>query len=186
MKEPSGIGNNNLNTIENLFNKYYPSLCAFAQSYINDCGSSEDIVQDVFITLWNKYEELDQIQSVKSYLYTSVRNACLNHLKHDNIVGKFAEAELSEKESDIFFNDHVIEEETHRFFYKAIQELPEKCREIILLSLDGLKNTEISEELNVSINTIKTQKRIAYTYLRMRLKDILAVSPLIIPYFFSK
>jgi RNA polymerase sigma-70 factor (ECF subfamily) len=107
-------------------------------------------------------------------------------LKHNNIVGKHIKAELLEKESEIFFEDHVIEEETHRLFYQAIQELPEKCREIIMMSLEGLKNNEIAKELNISINTIKTQKRIAYNQLRIQLKDILAISPLILQYFFSK
>lgn len=185
-RDSTSAGNHKLSTFEDLFNEYYPSLCAFAQTYISDKDASEDIVQDIYIALWNKNEKLDRIQSLKSYLYTSVRNACLNHLKHHEVIGKFTKSELSEKKSDAFFKDHIIEEETHRLFYRAIQKLPEKCREIILMSLDGLNNNDIAEELNISINTVKTQKRIAYDYLRIQLKNILSISPLIMQYFFSK
>ena len=130
------MAKDNIQKFNLLFDDYYAPLCVFANSYIKDEDLANDIVQDIFIALWNKNEELDQIQSVKSYLYVSVRNACLNHLKHQAVASKFTQAELSEKESDEFFYDHIIEEETHRLFYQAIQKLPEKCRKIILMSLD--------------------------------------------------
>jgi RNA polymerase sigma-70 factor (family 1) len=175
---------NRHNLFKNLFDEYYAPLCEFANNYTKDSSISEDLVQEVFVGLWHDREKLDHIHSVKAYLYTSVRNKCLNHLKHLRIVGKHEEHRKSATENDIFFVDHIIEEETHRLIYQAVKELPTKCREIVLLGINGLKNSEIAEELNISINTVKTQKAIAYKQLRIKLKDLIILSPLFLSQLF--
>ncbi|MBN1117989.1 MAG: RNA polymerase sigma-70 factor [Bacteroidales bacterium] len=164
---------------EGLFKSFYPALCSFANKYINNHELSEDLVQDVFFSLWNNSEITTNIQSVKSYLYSSVRNKCLNEIKHNKIVDNHISDELSSISSTGFFHDHIIEEELHRMIHKAIKELPEKCAEIILLSIEGQKNNEIAETLNISVNTVKTQKKIAYQQLRIKLKYLYILSPII-------
>jgi RNA polymerase sigma-70 factor (ECF subfamily) len=83
-------------------------------------------------------------------------------------------------DSEAFFIDQVVEEETHRMIHQAIQELSPKCKEIILLGLEGLKNKEIARELNLSVNTVKTHKLLAYRQLRIKLAQISAIAPLLL------
>ena len=135
------------------------------------------MVQEVFIALWNNHKNLNRILSIRSFLYASVKNKCLNELKHIKVIDKYAASEMQDKEDVAFFTDNVIEEETHRQIYNAINELPSGCKEIVLLSIKGFKNSEIADRLNVSINTIKSQKNIAYRQLRFKLKYLLALSP---------
>ena len=163
-----------------LFDEYYPALCAFANNYLKNHEIAEDLVQEVFVSLWSKKDILKDIFSIKSFLYTLVKNKCINELKHLKIKEKHIVE--SEKEEDNFFTDHIIEEETHRLIYNAINELPPKCKEIVLLSLNGIKNHEIAEELDISVNTVKTQKKIAYNQLRIKLQSLLAISPFFIKF----
>ncbi len=157
---------------EVLFNSFYQPLCGFAHTYINDTYQSEDFVQEVFISLWNYREKFDDIISLKTFLYKSVRNKCLNHIKHLKVTDNYQLKKLNEIENDIFHYDHVIEEETHRLIYETIDELPPNCKKILMLSINGLKNPEIAAELSISVNTVKTQKKIAYKHLKIKLKDI--------------
>ena len=174
----------NKHEFEILFKSHYSALCAFAYKYLNDVTACEDIVQEVFFTLWNN-ESTKPIQSATSYLYVSVKNKCFNELKHQKVV------EAHEKVIDLSsifemnFDDQIIEEETHCLIYNAIKSLPKKCSEVVLLSLKGFKNEEIAGELNVSINTIKTQKKIAYKQLRIKLKDVYVLTPFIIQQFLN-
>jgi len=164
---------------ENIFNSFFPALCSFATTYVHDHSVSEDVVQEVFIALWNNRENFNDPLSLKSFLYTSVRNKCLNFIKHQNVANKHLEASEKELESELVFFDHLIEEETHRLIYNAIDELPPHCKKILLLSLNGLTNPEIADQLNISINTVKTQKAIAYKQLRIKLKDLIVLIGLI-------
>jgi len=167
----------NHKSFQDLFNSFFAPLCSFAQSYLNEKDAAEDIVQDVFIAVWKNRNKFSEFISIKSYLYKAVRNKCLNEIKHQLVVNKHVDIELSKYETEKFFAEHVIEEETHRMIKDAVNKLPEKCKEIILLSLKGMKNHEISENLEISINTVKTQKNLAYKKLRIQLKDVFTLSP---------
>ena len=76
---------------EELFNTFYPMLCSFAENYIKDIQIAEDFVQEIFISLWDKIEDFDNLSTVKSFLYTSVKNKCLNHIKHQKVKDKHTE-----------------------------------------------------------------------------------------------
>lgn len=110
--------------------------------------------------------------AAKSFLYSSVRNSCLNHLEHNKVKIKHAKYTRYELLNGSEINNRIIEEETHRLIYNAIKELPAQCRKVLLLSINGLKNNEIAEDLKISENTVKTQKKIAYKQLKIKLKDI--------------
>jgi len=163
-------GNNE--AFEEIFSSFYPALCNFANNFVYDVQVSEDFVQEVFISLWDYKKNFDDLLSLKSFLYKSVRNKCLNFIKHQKIVSNHIDASLKDMENDAFYFDHIIEEETHRLIYDAINELPPGCRKILLLSINGLSNPEIAEDLNISVNTVKTQKAIAYKQLRVKLKEL--------------
>lgn len=153
----------------NIFKKYYVALCMFANQYTANEELSADIVQDVFVKLWQIRNDFFYLHQVKAFLYTSVRNKALNELEHSKIVIEYAQ-KVVEKKTDSFFHDAVIEEESYRILSEAINKLPEQMRAIMLLALDGKKNAEIAEQLNVSYETVHTLKKTAYKKLREYLK----------------
>jgi len=156
-----------------LFNAYYTPLCLFSNKYVGNIDLSKDVVQDVFINIWKKKIVLRDEMEIKAYLYTSVKNKSLDYLKnkHQKFRSNQTLDDIKKLEKDSFFYKEVVIVEASEILEKAINTLPFKCKNIIELSLKGLSNKQIAEELSVSINTIKTQKRIAYRKLRPLLKD---------------
>ena len=153
-----------------IFDTYFHALSAFGYTYVADPPVVEDMVQEAFISFWEKRQDFDHLSALKSFLYTSVRNKCLNHLKHQTVRKKHESALVYELESDHSFGHHVIEEETFNQLLAEIKALPESAQEIMILAMNGLKNQEIADELGISINTVKTQKKIAYAKLKQKLE----------------
>ena len=155
-----------------VFDHYFNALSAFGYKYISDQFIVEDMVQEVFISFWDKRQNFNHINALKAFLYTSVRNKCLNHMKHQAVLQKHESALVYELESDQYFTSHVIEEETFNQLFVEIRNLPGSAQGIMLLALNGLKHQEIADELNISVNTVKTQKKIAYSKLKEKLGPI--------------
>lgn len=144
-------------------------MCSVADSFIKDEDKSRDIAQEAFINLWNKREDYDSISSLKTFLYVSVKNLCLNYLrdtKEESILG----VELAEKVESSFKNI-VIEEESIRIINSAIENLPTQSSKIMKLALEGMKNMEIAENMGISVNTVKTLKYNGQKALKLVLKD---------------
>jgi RNA polymerase sigma-70 factor (family 1) len=152
-----------------LFDRFFNALAAFGYNYIPDSAIVEDMVQEAFISCWEKRRDFDHINALKSFLYTSVRNKCLNHLKHQAVQKKHENSLVYELESDHHFAGLVIEEEVFNQLHAEIRDLPKSAQQIMMLALNGLKNQEIADELGISMNTVKTQKKIAYSRLKDRL-----------------
>lgn len=150
------------------FEGFYPSLCLFANKYTKDQEASSDIVQEAFFYLWNKKDDIDSIDSAKAYLFKYVKNRSLNYLRDRERRKNF---NLQQLDSEIFFRDNLIEEETYRTIYDAIKKLPPQGQKVIELSLDGFKNQDIADELSISVNTVKTIKLRAFKTMREELKD---------------
>ena len=163
------INRGNKGAFKELFDHYFNALATFGYKYVPDLPVVEDMVQEVFISCWEKRGDFTHINALKSFLYTSVRNKCLNHLKHQAVQKKHENALINELESDHRFANHVIEEETFNLLHAEIKDLPKSAQEIMILALNGLKNQEIADELGVSVNTVKTQKKIAYSKIKDRL-----------------
>ena len=154
-----------------LFDLHFNTLCIFGNRYFNDLSISEDIVQEVFIKLWRDQKTFSHANAIKTYLYTSVRNTSLNHIRDTAIADKnISQANLETEEK---FSNHIIEEDTFNQLYAEIKDLPSSAQEVMLLALNGLKNQEIAGELGVSVNTVKTQKKIAYAKLKNKLSPAL-------------
>lgn len=170
MPDPVGINLSNMMEFEDMFERYYTPLCVFAMQYIGNEAVANDIVQECFVKLWEQGTKIQYLHQAKAFLYTSVKNRSLSELNHNQIVQNYAEKE-QEKRTEAFFLDKVIEEETHRILTEAIDKLPNRMREIMLLALDGKSNVEIAEELSVSVENIHTLKKSAYVKLRSYLKD---------------
>ncbi len=146
---------NNIN-FDDLFRYNYRPLCLYALHYLQDVDLSEDIVQESYTALWEKLQEGVHILNRKSYLYMMVRNRCLDHLRKKGIPTE------SLKPYDIYgiIDDDDAQEraQAEARMWTAIDSLPEKCREVFILSKrDGLKYEEIAEELNLSVNTVRNQ-----------------------------
>ena len=151
-----------------LFSEFYNSLVLFAMGFVEQQDVAEDIVQEVFIAVWERDARYPTYNAFRSFLYNSVKNASLNHLKHKNGEEKYlASLNLENEGDDIDLK--MMEEELYRLLFKTIDELPDKCRNIFLLHLEGKGNEEIALLLNLSILTVKTQKKRAMSYIRERL-----------------
>jgi RNA polymerase sigma-70 factor (family 1) len=154
-----------------IFSEFYKALCSFACKYLNDRDEAEDVVQEVFIELWNQRERFLEFNHVKSFLYLSVKNKCLNRINHLKVKESFVVECLDDKITESFEN-HLIKAEVVRQIRYELDQLPMQRKKIILLNMQGLKNEEIAEDLEISINTVKLQKKIAYEQLRQKLGDI--------------
>lgn len=162
----AGLNNGNEDVFHHLYDLFYPRLCYYASNLLPESQNVEDIVQDAFISLWQRKEKFSNLRSLKSFLYVVVKNKCFNTSKHLKIA-RDVQYELSinneGNESDVF----VIESEVIESLYMAISKLPKGCRKILSLSyFSQLKNREIADLLDVSVNTVKTQKRRGITLLR--------------------
>ncbi|WP_297085943.1 RNA polymerase sigma-70 factor [uncultured Draconibacterium sp.] len=164
------IQQGDVKAFEKLFKTYYGYLCSFATKILNNPDSAEEIVQEFFVKFWERRSDLSIETSLKNYLFRSVKNLCLNHIKHNNIKLQHAKTVLAETEMQPFNNSYV---EVHLAddIAKSIEELPEKRREIFRLSREeGLKYREIAEKLNLSVKTVEAQMGLAIKSLRDKLK----------------
>lgn len=143
------------------FNKHYEKLVVYANGYLFDEDASEDIIQEVFIYIWENADKLKIKSSLKGYLYAMVRNKCLNYLKSIKITDnyKFIELNINLITEHVF--DSATEEDKEIVYHqvlKIVDTLPDKMQQIVKLKfLHNYKYSEIAEELDVSINTVKTQ-----------------------------
>ena len=164
---------------EKLYKLYYPKMFAFAKNYVPTNEDAENIVHDVFLTLWERKEEIEISFTLTTYLFTLVKNRCLNFLRHKLIEEEYnsqMKEELGFKlyALEAFDYSYQSEEELQEIIRRALDTLPERCREIFIKSrIEGLKYKEISDELGISVNTVENQMVTALKKLRVALKDYL-------------
>ena len=139
-----------------LFRYNYRPLCLYALHYIQDVDLAEDIVQESYTALWEKLQDGAQVLNRKSYLYMMVRNRCLDHIRKKTIPTE----SLKPYDTYGIIEDDDAQErsQTEARIWTAIDNLPEKWREVVIMSKrDGLKYEEIAEELGLSVNTVRNQ-----------------------------
>lgn len=154
-----------------LYQEYYNFMVSFSLNYVSRKEIAEDIVSDLFANIWTNHYQFQTFSNFKNFLYRSVRNASLDHLKHEKVKRRFLNIyvqEESEEESDF----KIIEEEMYRLLFEIVDSLPKRCKEIFELHLDGKKNEEIASLLNISILTVKTQKARAMQVLRSQMGNL--------------
>lgn len=157
---------------EQLFRQHYKLLCNAANKIINDREAAEDVVQEVFVKLWNKRTELTVIQSLKSYLFRATVNTALNYLEtRKNIVPLEAVGNI---ETAAGAGDKVHYNELERKLAEAIEQLPPKCKAIFILSrYEGMKYQQIADHLDISVKTVENQMGKALQVLREKLRPFL-------------
>ncbi len=160
-----------LNTFESFFKKNFQPACLIAYRYIDDRSVVEDLVQESFITLWEKRNEIKITTKLEAYLFATIRNRTISYLRGVKIKSVEIEKAILELKDA---NDETInkDEELAIRINKAIEKLAPKCKEIFLLAyVKKLSYQEIADQLSVSKNTVKTQMGIAYRILRQELKE---------------
>ena len=161
-------------TFESLFNLYYSGLIVYANRFTNQIEISEDIVHDVFITLWEKKDSL-LMESAKAYLFSSVRNRCLNHLEQLKVRNEYQEQLLQKGDiTGLLTWEYYVESELREHIEKAIRQLPPQCQKIFIMNRFNDKSiTQIAEELEISPRTVEKHIEIALKKLRQELADYL-------------
>lgn len=156
------------------FNYYYAGLCVYVQKIFSlPVEEARDVVQDVFVKFWNDREKLAIHYSIRSYLFVSVKNKCLDLLKKKSSLIKVQEISTEHDSADESFEIFVFSE-LENLFNSSLTKLPERCREVFELSrLKGMKNREIAAQLNISEKTVENQITKALHVLREELKDYL-------------
>ena len=157
-----------------LYDKYASTLRYFSAKYVDDDATIEDVVQDAFLNLWEKRNEFKTESTIKAYLYKIVRSFSVDTIRRRNIANRYAEKIVLEKEDQEFFLENIVESEVFQMIQTVFNELSPSCREVYQLSLHGKSHEEISQLLDISINTVKKHKNNANHYMRERLKHVLS------------
>jgi len=156
------------------FRLHYRPLCFFAEQLMGDMAEAEDIVKDSYLKLWNRHSDFDHPKSIKGFLYTTTRNACLNYLRHQKVKDHFQQEMryLDDQRGDELVLQQMIRTELLQSIYQEIEKLPEKRQQVFrMVYFDGLKNEEIAEKMGISVFTVKEHKARALAQLRLRFTD---------------
>ncbi len=171
----SGLRSKNKIVFDFVFNYYYSGLCAYARRWVTDPDVAEDLVQDFFVRLWMNRSNPEITSSLKSYLFTSVKNRSINYLKHNKVKEQYGrhvlETKADHQESEGW---EFTEPELTELIERGMEKLPPRCREIFILSrFEGKDNGKIAEMLGLSKRTVELQISNALKTLRTELKDYL-------------
>lgn len=152
----TAIRQNDYVSYNNLFVRYYTGLCRYVYGLLSDKEDTEDIVQELFLNLWNNRSKIEITVNVSGYLYRMARNLTLNHIrntkKHQDL------SELQEQITPYTEEDQLESDEFRIALYDCMDRLPPRSREVLFLHrIEGLKQKEIAEKLSIAIKTIKNQ-----------------------------
>ncbi len=171
-----------------IFNFFYPRLYHFIHAYIPNEDLAENMVQDTFLTLWNKRKHMKPGSNINAWLYTVARNICLKKLRDDKTKKAYLSSNLNELELEMNMGalasidtSELTFSEIERIIENTLETLPPQCRKIFELSrFESKKNKEIAEELEISVKAVENQITKALKIFRNSLKDYL---PLVVHLF---
>jgi RNA polymerase sigma-70 factor (ECF subfamily) len=173
------IKNGNVEAFKLFFESIYHELYFYCRKFILNPNDAKDLLQDVFLRLWENRSEVDIYVSLKSYVFRSVHNECINYLKRktpefvpDGI------SDISDYNNTINSVDNpysdVLVHEIERTINESVEQLPEQCKTIFMMSrFEGMPNKEIAEKMQISVRTVETQIYRALKILKAQLKDYL-------------
>jgi RNA polymerase sigma-70 factor (ECF subfamily) len=164
-----------LKTFEMVFRDYYKPLVRYGNTFLRDSDETEDVVQQVFVSLWEKRTQIDIHTSIRAVLYKSVQNACLNKIKHLKVRDTYAE-EMKAVAIPEETSDPVQVNELNERIQQAMESMPEQCGRIFKMSrFEQLRYQEIADQLGLSVKTVENQMGKALKIVREELKDYLPV-----------
>lgn len=169
------IREGNERIFEEIFRKYYQSLCNYANSILKEMDEAEEVVQNLFLSIWEKRSDLEISISLKSYLYRAVHNHCLNRIKHLKVREEYQQYAVNFYDASYeSVSQTVMKNELETKIEEAIRKLPEQCRLIFRMSrFEELKYHEIAEQLELSPKTVENQIGKALKILRVELAEYL-------------
>jgi RNA polymerase sigma-70 factor (ECF subfamily) len=180
-------GKLNKQSFELLFRENFTALSGFARKYVKDLDTAKEIAHDVFINLWEKRNEIDSEKPLRSYLFTSVRNRCLNYIRDQKKFDKTGNISENPGYSQLAEDNDPLEiMELEERINLAIDSLPDKCREIFIMNrFRDLKYAGIAKELDISVKTVEAQMSRALKTLREKLAMYLPVWMMLIVNFLN-
>ena len=166
------VKNGDEKAFKSVFDLFNKRLLYLATEIVLDTAVAEDIVQEAFVKLWCRRERFADLLSIKAFLYLCVKNSCRNAYKHTKVVDKYISRQGNQIEEQ-FIESKIIETEVFNGLYDAIEKLPNGCKDVIYLGYFAeMSNQEVADALDISINTVKTQKLRALRSLRVFLKNL--------------
>ncbi len=164
-----------MDLFDKIFQKYYQPLLLYGLKFVDDENEVHDILQEVFVTVWEDRKYKIAEAHLKPYLFNAVRNGCLNYLRHKSVVSKHIEKQkiiLPLMELDFYKSGErsLIEKQDLEIIHKAIDSLSKEYKEVIELSrFEGLKNKEVAKKLQIPVRTVETRLYRALSALRKKL-----------------
>lgn len=178
----SDLNNGNPKAFELVFHKFYGAICYFVQEFVEDPDVSKDIVSEVFITLWHRKHEFDNVKALKSFLYVSAKNGGLNYLRRSKMVSQHKNAlirGMSQDELSEAMLKRIFDAEVLREMHIALESLPGQCKRVLKMTLDGLNTDDIAEAMNLSAQTVRNTRVRAIEALKKRLAHCTVAVPIL-------
>lgn len=163
-----------------LYSTYYVALKNVASNYVDSDAVAEDIVQEVFIELLETTQSFENLNHLRYFLYSVLKNKCINLLRKDKVRKRYIEEAIHEKHIMSDYEEVVLEEDVYAHLMAALEKLPPRCRLVMKLSFDGLNRSEISKKLDISIETVKEHRMIG----KKRLSEMLKKRFLVVFFFY--
>lgn len=171
-----GLKNGDRKVFQQIFDTYYEPLYRYCMLRIINQEDAEEIVQDIFVKLWTKRQDLNIDLSLRAYLYRTALNKIINYGDHLKIRKTHQDHVLSAGNSMANHSNDLLKQEIQLLAAEAVNAMPEKRREVYLLSRhDGLKYSEIAQRLDVSVKTVEAHLSKALEQMRVYLKDYIPV-----------
>jgi len=177
----SGIKQGDQHCFEQVFREYYKPLLAYSRKFIRDAEEAEEIVQDLFFNFWEKRSQIEINTSLKSYLFRSAHNTCLNQIKHEKVKNKYQEYfQYRFSASFTEATEKLEEEELLMRVQKAMDSMPDKVRNtFMLIRHEEMKYKEVAEKLGISVKTVEAHMGAALKHLREHLKEFTVILVLV-------
>lgn len=154
----TGISKGEESAFRYLFDKYYQILVTFAYRFLGDLDSSRNLVQDIFVMLYDKREEIKIHSSLKAHLYQTVRNRALNVIKREKMQREHHGRILEDQKDNEGYEQNMGASELEARISSVVDTLPGQCKKIFLMSRhDGVPNADIAQKLSISKRTVETQ-----------------------------
>ena len=143
------------------FTGHFNAVVRFVTTFTGDTDEAQDIAQETFVRLYERWDDLPTPEETRSFMYTTAHNLCISRLRHRNVEEEYTRRLLEEQadREDPRLAEEITYQETLRLLRMAIDSLPRQSRQVILLALDGKNNQETATLLGVSVNTVKTLKK---------------------------
>lgn len=173
---------------EHIFKSVYNQLVGFCTQFINNPDEAKGIAQEAFVNLWLNREKLEKPTGVNAFLYTAAKSACLKHIRHKQVVEKYAESRLNEMEKDIWLESldsldfHSVEYvELNELIQQSINKLPERCRMVFEKKrFKGKTSKEIAEDMGITVKSVEANMTRALKVLKSSLAEYLPLSLIVI------